>query len=131
MADFPFAGVGIPGQQVGSRHDHTGGTKAALQPVHLMESFLKGVQLSIGHSFNRGDAGAVCLNRKHGTRFDRLSIHMNSAGAATTGIATDMGAREPQGIAQVMHQQQAWFYFVLMVFAIDFNMDFVAHIYAV
>jgi hypothetical protein len=97
--------------------------------MHLVESFLKGVKLAISHAFDRCDVGAVGLNSEYRTRLYRLAVYMNGAGAAATGIATNMGACKPEGVAQVMNQQQARFYLVLMVFPIDFNMDFVAHIY--
>jgi hypothetical protein len=62
------------------------------------ESLLQCMQQAIigGHSFHRGDRGAVGLHREHEARTHRLAVYQYSAGAARTVFAADMGSVSPR-----------------------------------
>ena len=50
---------------------------------------------------------AVGHHRKGGAGFDRLAVEMHDTGAALAGIASDMGAGQPQILAQELHKERA------------------------
>ena len=67
MPDFRLARIGVLLQQpVGSR-DHAGRAEAALQAMHLAETFLDGMQraVRVRHALDGADVGAVRLDGKH------------------------------------------------------------------
>jgi hypothetical protein len=43
-----------------------------------------------GHTLDRRDIGPGCLNREHCAAFYRPAIYVDNAGAALTGVATDV-----------------------------------------
>ena len=51
--------------------------------------------------------GAVRLQREHGAGLHRHAVDMHDAGAALAGVAADMGAGEPELLAQQLDQQRA------------------------
>ena len=60
--------------------------------------------LALGEPFNRDNIRALSLRRQHGAGFDGAAIEMHRATAALAGIATNMGTRQPQMVAQQVHQ---------------------------
>ena len=50
---------------------------------------------------------AIGHHRKRGAGLHRLAVEMHDAGAALRGVAADMGAGQPQILAQKLHQQRA------------------------
>jgi hypothetical protein len=90
-------------------HDHAGGTEAALQAVMLAKRFLHRMQWTAvdRQPFDRPDPVPVRHHRKRGAGFDRLTVEVHHAGAALGGVATDMGAGEPQILAQELHEKRA------------------------
>jgi hypothetical protein len=73
------------------------------------ESLLQWMQQAIigGHSFHRGDRGAVGLHREHEARTHRLAVYQYSAGAARTVFAADMGSGQSQILAQCVGERTA------------------------
>jgi hypothetical protein len=61
----------------------------------------------VGETLDGEDVGALDLPHEHGAGFDRLAVHVHHAGTALRGIATHMGAGEPQVLAQKLHQKGA------------------------
>ena len=81
---------------------------AALQAVVLPEGLLHRVQLvTVGQAFDGGDVGAVGLDGEHGARLDRLAADEDGAGPARRRVAADVGAGEPDHVAQVVDEQGA------------------------
>ena len=75
----------------------------------LAEHLLHRMQRAVGRgeALDRGDRGAVRLQRQHGAGLHRYAVDMHDAGAALAGVAADMGAGQPQLLAQQFHQQRA------------------------
>src|SRR5712692_4325368 len=88
-------------------HDHAGGAEATLQPVMLAKRLLHRMQRRAvsGKAFDGLDLVPVSHDRERGAGFDRLAVEMHDAGAALRGVAADMGAGQPQILAQELHQQ--------------------------
>ena len=97
--------------QVDRAHHHARRAEAALQRVMLAEHLLHRVQRAVGRgeALDRGDAAAVGLQRQHGAGLHRDAVDMHDAGAALAGVAADMGAGQPQLLAQQFDQQGAAF----------------------
>jgi hypothetical protein len=60
-----------------------------------------------GKPLDGPDLVAVSHHRKRGAGLDGLAVEMHDAGAALRGIAADMGAGQPQILAQKLHQEGA------------------------
>ena len=75
----------------------------------LAEHLLHRMQRAVGRgqALDRGHRGAVGLHRQHGAGLHRLAVDMHDAGAALAGVAADMGAGQPQLLAQQLDQQRA------------------------
>src|SRR5215813_11173929 len=101
--------VALAVHDVDRRHDHARRAVAALQPMMLAERFLHRMQrpVLLRQPLDGGDVGALDLPREHGARLHRLAVDMHDAGTALRGVATHMGAGEPQVLAQELHQQRA------------------------
>src|SRR5271156_2788826 len=90
------------------RHDHSGSTEPALQAVIVLERLLHRMQFSaLGKSLDRQDARALARRCERRARLDRAPVDMDHASAALRGVAADVGARQTQVFAQVLHQQRA------------------------
>jgi hypothetical protein len=109
VTDFLFGRIGVFHQQPGGSKDHARRAIAALQAMHCPEAFLHGGQGPVGPGdpFDGGDAGAVGLNRETHAALDRHVVHVDGAGAAMAGVATDMRPGEIQLFAQKMDEQGA------------------------
>jgi hypothetical protein len=83
-------------------HDHARRAEAALQAVMLAERLLHRVQRRAvgGKPLNGLDLVAIGHHRQRGAGFDGLAVEMHDAGAALRGVATDMGAGQPQILTQ-------------------------------
>lgn len=97
--------------KINRAHDHARGAKAALQSVMRAKGFLHGVQLTVclRQAFNRGDGGALGLQRERVAAFDRFAVEQDRTGAALCSVAANVGSGKPQVIAQKMHKQRARF----------------------
>ena len=74
----------------------------------LAEGFLHRVQSAVrGKPLDGGDGRAVHGDRERRAGLHRLAVEMHDAGAALRGVAADMGAGQPQVLAQELHQQRA------------------------
>ena len=90
-------------------HDHAGGAEAALQAMMLAERLLHRMQRrAVGSQPLDGPHFvAVGHDRERGAGLHRLAVEMHDAGAALRGVAADMGAGQPQILAQELHQEGA------------------------
>ena len=87
-----------------------GRAEAALEAVMLLERGLHRVQRAVlGEAFDRGHIGAVRRQREHRAGLHALAVHMDRARAALAGVAANMGAGEPQIVADEIDQQRAAF----------------------
>ena len=105
--------------------DHAGRAETALQAMHHAEAFLQRAQcpVGIGHTFDRGDIGAVGLDREGHAALDRHVVHLDGAGAAMAGVATDMSSGEILLFAQEVDQQGARLDQRLNLLAVDGQFD--------
>jgi hypothetical protein len=128
MANFIFTGIAVIFKKIGTSHNHSRGTKTTLQTMFFLESFLQGMELTIlAHAFNSGNISPIRLNRKHGTRFHRLAIHMDSACTTGTGITAHMGASQSQFFPDVINKKDTWIYRVIVGFSVYVYLDIVSH----
>src|SRR6266566_2103188 len=95
--------------QIDGGHDHAGRTEAALQAMVLAEGLLHRMQRRAvgGQSLDGPDFMPVGHHHQRGAGLHRLTVEMHDAGAALRGIAADMGAGQPQVLAQELHQEGA------------------------
>ncbi len=52
---------------------------------------------------------AVGLDRQDGARLHGLAVQMDRAGATRRGVTADVGTGQPNDVADVVHEQGAWF----------------------
>ena len=75
----------------------------------LPESLLNWMELTVLlQSFNCGDLTPIRLDRKKSAGLDRLTVEMNRASTAVTGIAPDMSPGQAEDIAYAMNKQKTW-----------------------
>jgi hypothetical protein len=109
-ADRFFGRIFMPLQNIGRRHDHAGGAKAALQRVVFLKRGLDRVQCArLAQSFDGQDVVAFGLRREHRAGLYGLPVHMDDAGTALAGVAADMRAGKVQTFAQKMDEKRAVF----------------------
>ena len=74
----------------------------------LDERTLNGMQLSVGRQpLDRRHFTALRLQRKQRAALDSAAVDENGAGPALAGVAADVGARQPQAVAQRVDEQRA------------------------
>jgi hypothetical protein len=73
------------------------------------------------HALNRRNIGAIGLDGQDGARLDGLTIDQDGARAALAGVAADVGARQAERFAQVVHQEQACLDLILPRCPVDGN----------
>src|SRR5215510_6392333 len=124
LADLLLARVLVPLEQRDARHHHSRRTVAALQAVLLGEPLLHGVELAaLLEVLDGPDLATVGLHGEHGARFHRLAVEMHGASAAMRRIATDVGAGQPQHLADEVHEQQPRFDLRLVSGPVDGHVD--------
>src|SRR4051812_17065493 len=100
VPDLVLARIRRAATQVGRTHDHPRCAEPALQAMVLLERGLHRVQLAAGgEPLDRGDLGALGLDREHGARLDGLAVNVDGARAALAGVAADVRAGEPELLA--------------------------------
>ena len=73
-----------------------------------MERLLQRVELiAFRQSLDRRELAAVRLRGQQGARLHRLSVQEHRAGAAAGRVASDVGAGEPEGLAEEVHEERA------------------------
>src|SRR5579859_256356 len=93
------------------------------------ERLLKWMKMAVlRQTLDGGHFMTVRLYRQDGTRLDRLSIHQHGTGAAVGGIAANMGAGQPEIIAEKVDQEQSGLDLSLMLPAIDDERDGYFHL---
>ena len=82
------------------------GAEAALQPVALAERLLHRAEAAVGaEPLDRGDVLPVDGDREEQAGPHRLAVEQHRAGAAHPVLAADVGAGQPQVVAQEVRQQ--------------------------
>src|SRR5439155_20957359 len=108
VADLRIAGGCVVAQERDERHEDAGGAEAALQRVRFAEGGLQRVELVGGgrEAFDGRQLSAVRLHREHQAGAHRLAVEQHGAGAAHAVLAADVGAGEPQVLAQEVAQEE-------------------------
>lgn len=102
------------GSGISSSSDVAAMTMPGVQNPHcrpvLPEGLLHRVHLVLGRgqALDGGDAAPVGLDGQHGAGLHRLAVEVDRAGTARGGVATDVGAGEPEGLTDVVDEQRAW-----------------------
>src|ERR1700752_1278617 len=123
-AYFFLAGMGILLEQRVGRHQHARRAVAALQSMLFFEALLQRMKGSVLHqAFDGEQFTAIGLHRKHGARFDCLSVEHNSAGTTMTGVATYMCACESRNTSDEVDEQHSGFNRGLPKTAVHFDFD--------
>jgi len=104
------------------RGDHARRAEAALQRVMLAERSLQRRQSVFKRETLDGHhLGAFGLHREQQARAHGCAVDQHGAGAAHAVLAADMGAGEPQMMAQAIGQRQSRLDFDLDRLAVDFE----------
>jgi hypothetical protein len=120
VADLIFRRLWIPYQQLVRGENHSRSAKTALKTVAFPKRLLNRMEfLSLGQALDGQNIGAVRLDRKDRARLDRRVVEHDRARPADTGLAADVGARQPDDVPQKMDQQQPRFHFAGLFGAID------------
>src|SRR5262249_54775236 len=123
-ADVVLAGLGVLVQEGIAGHQHAGRTVSALQPVLGHEAFLQGMELAVLlEPFHRHELLAPGLDGEQRARLHRPPIHQDRAGAAVGGVAADVGAGQPEHVAQHVHEQEARLDVGLVRLTVDRKLD--------
>ena len=124
LADAVGVAVGLLAQQRMRGGDHARRAEAALQRVMLAERRLQRRQVVVvRQALDRDDLGAFGLHREHQAGAHRLAVDQHGAGAADAVLAADMGAGQPQMMAQAIGERQARLDLDLDRLAVDFEFD--------
>src|SRR5579875_83787 len=100
LADFFFCGIGVILEQLIRGHNHARCAEATLQTVLLPETFLDGVQASLGcQSLDGRYLAAIRLHSQGRTGFNGFAIEQNGAGSTLRGIASNVRAGEAQHVS--------------------------------
>src|SRR5215813_314141 len=86
-------------------HEHARRTVAALEPLH------------------RHDLPAVGLHREHRTGLHGPAVEEDGAGAAVGRVAADVRAREPEDLADQVHEEETRLDVCLELLAVDRHLD--------
>ena len=101
-------------------HQHPGRAVAALQPVLGHESLLQRVELAVLlQPLHRHELLALSLDGEHRARLHGPAVHEDRAGAAVGRVAPDVGAGQPQDLADHVDQQEARLDVGLVLLAVD------------
>jgi hypothetical protein len=73
----------------------------------------------LGEAFDGEDFAAIGLDGEHRAALDGLTVHMNSAGAAKRGLASDMRTGESGDIAEIVDEEQARLHVMGIFFPVD------------
>src|SRR4029077_18157016 len=65
--------------------------------------------------------------RQHRAGLDRLAVHQHRTRAALAGVAADVGARQAEGFAQVVNEEQARLDLAAPLDVVDRDRNRVAH----
>jgi hypothetical protein len=88
--------------------------------VVLAEGLLHRVHpVPVGETLDGGDISSVRLGGQHGAGLDRLAADEHRARPTRGGIAADVGPREPYDVTQIVDEEQARLYVVLVLLAVD------------
>ena len=101
-------GLGVLVEERRRGHHHARGAEAALQAVVGLERRLDHAEraVGVGHALDRAHLGAVDVERQHVAGLHRDAVDVHDAGAALRGVAADVGAGQPQALAQELHEER-------------------------
>ena len=107
LAGLLLGGVGVVAQVGGDGGDEPGGAEAALQAVAVLEGLLDRAEAAVGRpaALDGGDLGPVDPDREQQARTHRPPVDQHRAGPADAVLAAEMGAGQPQVVAQAVGQQ--------------------------
>src|SRR4029453_1478032 len=90
----------------------------------LPESFLNRIEFPrLVQVFGGLYLTPIRLDRKEGTRLDRLSVQMNCASSTVGGIASDMSPGQAEDIADAMDKQESRLHIGFHIGPVHFNAD--------
>ena len=81
----------------------------------------------LGEPLDRGDLRPVTLDGEEVAGLHRLAVHEDRAGAALAGVAADVGAGEPDRLADVVDEQESRLHFVAVALAVDGHLHWEFH----
>ena len=73
-----------------------------------VERVLQRVHVAVGgQALDRGDLAAVGLGGQQRARLHRLAVEQHGAGAARRRVASHVGAGQPEGLSEEVHEERA------------------------
>jgi Rrf2 family protein len=109
VPDLVFRWAWLVLDELADRHDHARRAVAALEGVLILERLLHRVEgaVRVAEALDRGDLAAVGLGGEDGARLHRDAVQCHRAGAALGGVTADVGAGEPEAVAQEVDEEGA------------------------
>src|SRR4029078_20650 len=105
LPDLGFVGLRVLAEQPCRLHDHPRRAEAALQAVLIPERLLERVERRLaGHPLDGLELATIRLAREHRAGLRALAIDVDGAGAAVARVAPDVGAGQPEVVAQEMDE---------------------------
>ena len=90
------------------------------RPCFSQNACLERVQVAAaGHALDRRDGAAVGLDGEHGARLHGVAVEMDGARAALGRVAADVGARQPEVLADDLDEEPPGFDVDVARYAID------------
>ena len=94
-------GPGTPAQELGRGHQHAWGADPALRRAVAVEGPLQAREGAVpGQALDGEDVAARDLAQRHQTGANLLAVEQHRAGAAIAGVAADLGADQPELLAE-------------------------------
>jgi hypothetical protein len=102
------------------------GAEAALEAVMLVERLLQRMQLVCRRrdALDGENVVTICLHRQQQAGARREPVQKNGAGAANTVLTAEMGAGEPELMAQEVGERQAHLDLLLMMLPVNGQRNF-------
>ena len=109
LADLVLGGIRVLLEQPGGLHDHARGAEAALEAVLVPERLLERVEGRRPSAMPSIvlTSRAVGLDGEHRARLGALAVDVDGAGAAVARVAADVGAGQPEDVAEEVDEQEA------------------------
>jgi hypothetical protein len=123
IVNIGIGGRGVFREERGSGHDHSRLAIAALRDLFLEPGCLSGVVAIGGKAFNGGDVAPGNRRYASDTRTRWFSIHMDGACSALRNTATELCAREAEGVAKDPEQRSVRADLDGMLLAVDGDGD--------
>ncbi len=108
VADLLLGGVRVVVEQPAGGEHHPRRAEPALQAVAVHEALLDRIEHAVAlHALDGVDRASVGHRRQHRAALHRHAVHVDDADPAVRRVASPVGARQAQLIAEEVHEQRS------------------------